>query len=541
MSRIVTAFIALVLVSASDMLPSIIPEGRAGEAGPLLVGAALATLVLPGLAVFLLLRPAPGEHMPRSFRRLKRARKLSTVGPLLGFLVLLSLGARPMSSAWVPPQIAGGASLLLLLPFVLGWFFAVREWTRFELRSEKSDASLRRAAFAEFRAPFLIFSASIVISAFQDLAWAFPQWRETVHTHPFAPIGGIVFSMTCMVLFSPTAVGLIHPKHPLPDGELRDRFEATAKAARTRLGRVDIWDTGPRPGLNACVAGAIPRYRRVFFTDGLIQALETDELAGVFAHELAHSKLNHLWIYIGLIVGLSGIALGIEDRVALALAAGTLSPVPPTGSIEIVMLLFLGLFFFRFFGAMSRHLESQADIFSAKTTGSPWGIVSALQKIGRITGTLERRAGWRHPAIPDRIATVLNWWENPAKQAVFRRRTRRLLLIWGSVLLLGCLGGAVSFRTALERPTWRQNIDRAEYLIVSVHGRRERPWSDPTWESREAERARALLVDALEELPLDPRTAATRLEIYRTLAHTYRLLEDPWSAAMADYFSLPRR
>jgi hypothetical protein len=289
-----------------------------------------------------------------------------------------------------------------------------------------------------------------------------------------------------------------------------------------------VWETGPRPAINACVSGVVPAHRSVFLTDGLLAHLDDTEIESVFAHELAHGTRHHLWIYAALVLGVAGLAIGGAESFR------RLGVDPGVGG-GIALLLAIAALFFRFFGLLSRHFESQADIESATRTGSPYGIVSALGKIGALTGTSHHR-GWRHPPIPERIATVLSCSTDERERAAFVRRTRRLLAGVGGIVLLGAIGWAGEVAGRLAAPAWERDLSRAAHIIAADAERRGRPGADPDLQARELERAVDLVLGALPSIGRDPEL---RSGAYELLAEAYAGLGDPLSAAAARYLAGP--
>ena len=82
----------------------------------------------------------------------------------------------------------------------------------------------------------------------------------------------------------------------MPPGRLRDRLEASARRLGVRYHNLYIWHT--RGNLaTAMVAGLVPRFRQIVFTDLLLATLTEDEVEAVFGHEVGHVKHGHLLYY----------------------------------------------------------------------------------------------------------------------------------------------------------------------------------------------------------------------------------------------------
>jgi heat shock protein HtpX len=141
----------------------------------------------------------------------------------------------------------------------------------------------------------------------------------------------------------------------------------------------------PQAAPNAFATGRNPSHASVAVTQGLLELMNDDELEGVIAHELSHVRNYDIltssiaatiagaitWIAQmgrwGMIFGGWG---GGEDRERgsglTALLMLILAPIA-------AMLLQLGI---------SRQREYQADASGAQMVGHPYGLISALEKLG---------------------------------------------------------------------------------------------------------------------------------------------------------------
>ena len=184
----------------------------------------------------------------------------------------------------------------------------------------------------------------------------------------------------------------------------------------------------PEAAPNAFATGRNPSHASVAVTQGLLQLMNDDELEGVIAHELSHVRNYDILIssvaatLAGAITFLAhlGYWFGGSDRDDRNRGGGILALLlvflAPLGA----MLLQLGL---------SRQREYSADETGARMAGNPYGLISALQKLGaynnRIPTTtispttsalcivkpLFGRDGFAglfstHPPLEDRIATL---------------------------------------------------------------------------------------------------------------------------------------
>ena len=137
---------------------------------------------------------------------------------------------------------------------------------------------------------------------------------------------------------------------------------------------------------NAFATGRSPKNASIAVTTGIMRLLSREELGGVIAHELAHVGNRDTLIMtmvatvasaIGMIAWMAQFALifggfGGRDR-------GGGSPVGIVILLLIAILVPLVATLVRL--AISRTREFQADATGAKTSGNPWALANALEKL----------------------------------------------------------------------------------------------------------------------------------------------------------------
>ncbi|MGA2097790.1 MAG: zinc metalloprotease HtpX [Candidatus Acidiferrum sp.] len=136
----------------------------------------------------------------------------------------------------------------------------------------------------------------------------------------------------------------------------------------------------PDEAPNAFATGRNPHHASVAVTQGLLELMNDDELEGVIAHELSHVR-NYDILISSVAATLAGAITWIahwgmwfgggdeEDRRGSGVLGLLLFFLAPLGA----MLLQLGL---------SRQREYSADSTGAQMVGNPYGLISALQKLG---------------------------------------------------------------------------------------------------------------------------------------------------------------
>ncbi len=182
----------------------------------------------------------------------------------------------------------------------------------------------------------------------------------------------------------------------------------------------------PEAAPNAFATGRNPRHASVAVTTGLLELMNDDELEGVIAHELSHVRNYDILIssvaatLAGAIswIGYLGSGYGGRDRQRGGV-----------GILALVLLILAPFAAFLLQLGLSRQREYSADATGARMVGNPYGLISALQKLGAYNkripttaispstsslcivkpmfgkGTLSTLFS-THPALTDRIETL---------------------------------------------------------------------------------------------------------------------------------------
>ena len=135
----------------------------------------------------------------------------------------------------------------------------------------------------------------------------------------------------------------------------------------------------PQPSPNAFATGRNPQHAAVAATEGIIQILNDEELAGVMAHELAHVKNRD--ILISSIAATLAAAIMMVARMAFFFG-GSRDDREGQNPIAMLATLILAPFAAMLIQAwISRAREFGADAGGAAIAGHPGGLVSALRKM----------------------------------------------------------------------------------------------------------------------------------------------------------------
>lgn len=129
---------------------------------------------------------------------------------------------------------------------------------------------------------------------------------------------------------------------------------------------------------NAFATGRNPQHASVAFTAGILNAMSDDEIEGVVAHELGH--VLHRDILTSSVA--ATIATAITFLARMGFWFGPRNDEEEGGGWGgILMLILAPIAAMLIQMAISRSREYDADAASAKYTGSPYKLISALQKL----------------------------------------------------------------------------------------------------------------------------------------------------------------
>jgi heat shock protein HtpX len=147
---------------------------------------------------------------------------------------------------------------------------------------------------------------------------------------------------------------------------------------------------------NAFATGRNPSNSAVAVTRGLMRSCDSEELAGVIAHELAHVKHRDTLI-MTMTATLAG-AIGFLSQFALFFGMGrdNRNPLGLIGTLAIMILAPLAAMLVQM--AISRTREYSADRGGAAICGHPLWLARALQKIEQLAKGVLNPTAERNPA-----------------------------------------------------------------------------------------------------------------------------------------------
>ena len=162
--------------------------------------------------------------------------------------------------------------------------------------------------------------------------------------------------------------------------EVMERLSAKARLPMPKLYVI------PEPAPNAFATGRNPMHASVAVTQGLLELMSDDELEGVIAHELSHVRNYDILT--------SSIAATIAAAITYLASMGRWAMLfggygrdrdddRSGGGLAALLMIFLAplaALMLQLF--LSRTREFSADETGARMVGQPYGLISALQKLG---------------------------------------------------------------------------------------------------------------------------------------------------------------
>ncbi len=162
--------------------------------------------------------------------------------------------------------------------------------------------------------------------------------------------------------------------------EVMERLAAKARLPMPKLYVI------PEPAPNAFATGRNPQRASVAVTQGLLELMSDEELEGVIAHELSHVR-NYDILTSSIAATIAGAITYLASMGRWAMLFGGFGRDRDDdrdgGGFAALLMIFLAPFaalMLQLF--LSRTREYSADETGARMVGQPYGLISALQKLG---------------------------------------------------------------------------------------------------------------------------------------------------------------
>ncbi len=423
---------------------------------------------------------------------------------------------------------------LLLLPAA-----SCALWASPWIHRRAQDAGARLEGSSEDYCQWLGYHARILVvpAALLGLFVGIADWIESSAffergrmLHPGAPVALCAIAFLLLLAASPLLIRILLPTRPFPQGKLREAMERAAIVART--GRLAIRVSGKRTRhvVNACAFGVCPGTRGVIFTSGILRLLGPDQLFAVFCHELAHLSRHHISSFAG---------LGVVFLLSVPPLGAATGDLPRSVSLGIIGTY--GLVYWIFlFGAVSRRLETEADLVAAKAVG-PGVYASALREIADLTGPSAKLKSWRHLSIQERLEILAQAETDPRIFEHVQKQGRGLRRYLGGLVALSATL-FLAFPAFIARPeTSRDDLAHEAVSIIERYApvaacatRRVKIHSSLQWFARDPQAILTDWKDLLQQarntvqqrdafVPADSIELSTRLEdAERKVQHSVR-------------------
>lgn len=176
--------------------------------------------------------------------------------------------------------------------------------------------------------------------------------------------------------------------------ELVDMVAALAQRADLPMPAVYVLET-EQP--NAFATGRDPQNAAVAVTQGIMQVLSRDELAGVIAHELAHIKHRDT-LTMTVTATMAGAIAMLGNMLMFSSMFGGRDDNRGGGLAGLLAMIFAPLAAGMVQMAISRTREYEADRTGAQICGQPMALAGALAKISRAAGQVVNVPAERNPA-----------------------------------------------------------------------------------------------------------------------------------------------
>lgn len=375
-------------------------------------------------------------------RRMRDTRRpwASLLGSLARSMLLLRLGLLALFVATVHlfpwgafvrdwmglASVPGVREAVILVPFLLAWLASGFFLFRLEGDGERLGPYLTARARAAGGLLGMLCAGGGAVQAALDS----PALNAFFEAHPWAAAGSAAVFAAALLLAVPILLRVIWTTAPLPPGDLEKVLAAWSRGAGFGYREIRVWDPGNAEALNAAVAGLLPRLRIVFLSRGLVEKLGGAEILAVFAHEAGHVKRGHAFLGMGLGLGWGGFMLAADGGI-----------LPVSGAAALAVQAGITAAFALLYGAVSRRLERQADLWAAEALGDVDLVASTLTKVAALHGDAGSARSLTHGSVASRVAFLRRVASQPAERERFEEGLWRLA---GAVLILMTLGLAAA-------------------------------------------------------------------------------------------------
>ncbi len=208
-------------------------------------------------------------------------------------------------------------------------------------------------------------------------------------------------------------IPLFYKCSPLPDKELKERLLRLCKNCGVGAEQVfEVQLSKDTRKANAAVAG-LGKGRRILLGDTLSKNYSDEEIEAIFAHELGHVRMLHVWKILGFstVIALISFFLvySLFARGMVFLGFNEISDIAGFPFLSLILMI-IGLIFMPIQNGYMRHLEKQADIFAIDHIQSKQSFTSVITKLSNQNLSDPSPSRWEelllydHPPISKRLS-----------------------------------------------------------------------------------------------------------------------------------------
>ena len=383
----------------------------------------------------------PGPDQAAAYFRLEQRYAIFAIISLALDVYLLDahyyLAKLPLATA-LPSLIHLAGIVLFLLYLLLTWGRARPAYNRIFGGHHRPGSFLA----ANLKLNLVILLPWLLVTLLADLlALSKPGPIQRLLASPWGEPALILAFFLVLLLIFPLLATRLWGCTPLPPGPVRERLEDFCRRQGVRFREILYWPLFEGRLLTAGVMGLSGRFRYLLITPALLQALDTEELEAVVAHEIGHVKHHHLLLYLlfflgfGLFAHLAStpfLVLMLDSRLLDQLiAVSGKSPLTIINVAGTLLLVVLIIIYFRFlFGFFMRNFERQADLYALSTVGRAEPLIRVFEKIAWLGGKIRDLPSWHHFSIGQRIDFLVASQKRPRLIRRHHRKVRFSLLIF---------------------------------------------------------------------------------------------------------------
>lgn len=232
------------------------------------------------------------------------------------------------------------------------------------------------------------------------------------HWWLLATAAWLLFAIVLGKLAPVLIIPLFYKCSPLTNEELKERLLRLSKNCRVKIQEVfEVQLSKDTRKANAAVAG-FGKNRRILLGDTLLKNYSDSEIEVIFAHELAHVHLLHIWQILSFAAAASLVSFYLTFLLFKAgLSYFAFNQTYDIAAFPLLMLILtiVGLLLMPIQLGYLRHLEKQADTFAIKHTQDPQSFNSAMAKLAEQNLSDPSPSRWQelllydHPPISKRL------------------------------------------------------------------------------------------------------------------------------------------